>query len=133
MTFKKLIFTVCTIDYWENRCNSRVMKYENVNFVHNDVQSILSSHKISEKYDEQVFYKKTLLKTFVIFTGKHLCQSLMFNKMQARPATSLKRDSNTGVSLTIPGWPLKIHNDFSRFFRDFLGSFPSTELYFHLQ
>ena len=32
---------------------------KNVNFVSEDVQRILSSHKISEKYNEQeVYYKK---------------------------------------------------------------------------
>ena len=47
---------------------------KNVNFVPKDVQRILSSYKISEKYNEQeVFYKKTFLKNFGIFTGKHLC------------------------------------------------------------
>ena len=33
-----------------------------------------------EKYNEQVFYKKAALKTFVIFRGKNLCWSLFFNK-----------------------------------------------------
>ena len=48
------------------------MKY--VNFVPKDVQKVLSSHKISEKYNEQeLLHKKTLLENFAIFTGKHLC------------------------------------------------------------
>ena len=47
---------------------------KNVNFVPKDVQRILSSHKISEKYNKQeVFYKKNFIKDFVIFTRKHLC------------------------------------------------------------
>ena len=29
-----------------------------------------------------VFYEKGVLKNFVKFTGKHLCQSLFFNKGQ---------------------------------------------------
>ena len=54
---------------------------KNVNFVPKDVQRILSSHKISEKYNEQkVFHKKAALKNFAIFTGKHLCWNLFFNK-----------------------------------------------------
>ena len=37
--------------------------------------------KITKKYNEQeVFYKKTVLKNFAIFIGKHLCWSLFFNK-----------------------------------------------------
>ena len=35
----------------------------------------------SEKYNEQkLFNKKAVLKYFVIFTGKHLCWNLFFNK-----------------------------------------------------
>ena len=41
---------------------------KNVNFAPKDVQRILSSHKISEKYNEQeVLYKKAVLK------GLHAC------------------------------------------------------------
>ena len=40
-----------------------------------------------------VFCKKGALENFAKFTGKHLCQSLFFNKV----ATLLKRDSETGV------------------------------------
>ena len=29
----------------------------------------------------EVFYKKVVLKNFAKFTGKHLCQSLVFNKV----------------------------------------------------
>ena len=37
--------------------------------------------KISEKYNEQkVFYKKIVLNNFAIFTEKHLCWYLFFNK-----------------------------------------------------
>ena len=54
---------------------------KNVNLVPGDVQGILSSRKISEKYNEQeVLYKNTVVKNFVIFTGKHLCWSLFFNR-----------------------------------------------------
>ena len=66
---------------------------KNVNFVPKDVKRILSSHKISEKYKEQeVFYrKKKVLKNFRIFTGKHLCCSLLLMKIQAfKPVTLLK-------------------------------------------
>ena len=47
---------------------------KNVNFAPKDVQIILSSHKILEKYDEQkVFRKKAILKNFAIIKRKHLC------------------------------------------------------------
>ena len=44
--------------------------------------------------------KKGVLKNFTKFTGKHLCQSLFFNKVAGlRPATLLKRDSGADVFL----------------------------------
>ena len=55
---------------------------KNVNFVPKDVQIILSSHKISEKYNKQkVFQEKAVLKNFVNFTEKHLCWNPYFNKI----------------------------------------------------
>ena len=40
----------------------------------------------------QVFCEKGALRNFAKFTGKHLCQSLFFNKVAGlRPATLLKR------------------------------------------
>ena len=42
--------------------------------------------------------KKSVLKKFTKFTGKHLCQSLFFNKVaDLRPATLLKKDSGKGA------------------------------------
>ena len=39
----------------------------------------------------EVFSKKDVLKTFAKFTGKHLCQSLFFNKVATATATLLKK------------------------------------------
>ena len=40
----------------------------------------------------EVFCKKGVLKNFAKFTGKHLCQSLFFNKVAGlRPVTLLKK------------------------------------------
>ena len=40
----------------------------------------------------ELFCKKGVLKKFTKFTGKHLCQSLFFNKVASlRPATLLKK------------------------------------------
>ena len=40
----------------------------------------------------KVFCKKGVLRNFAKFTGKHLCQSLFFNKVEGlRPATLLKK------------------------------------------
>ena len=46
--------------------------------------------------------RKSVLRNFAKFTGKHLCQSLFLIKLQVlglRPATLLKRDSGTCVFL----------------------------------
>ena len=46
--------------------------------------------------------KKGVPKNFPNFAGKHLCWSLFLIKLRGfRPATFLKRDSNTGVYLSI--------------------------------
>ena len=45
-----------------------------------------------QKQPPEVFYEKDVLKTFAKFTGKHLCQSLFFNKVAGlRPSTLLKK------------------------------------------
>ena len=47
---------------------------------------------IAQKHFSEVFYKKGVLRYFAIFTGKHLCQSLFFNKIAGlRPATLLTK------------------------------------------
>ena len=45
-----------------------------------------------QKQPPEVFYKKCALRNFGKFTGKHLCQSLFFNKVTSlRPTTLLKK------------------------------------------
>ena len=76
------------------------MKY--VNSVPKDVQRILSSDKMSEKYNEQkVFFKKIVLNNFAIFTGKYLCWWYLFFNKNKKPTTLSKKDSNAGVFLLI--------------------------------
>ena len=54
---------------------------KNINFVPEDNQRILSSHQISENYNQwEVFYIKLSLKYFAIFTGKDLRWSLFLIK-----------------------------------------------------
>ena len=53
-----------------------------------------------QKQSPEVFYKKSVLRNFTKFTEKHLCQSLLFNKVVGlRPATLLKKDFGTDVFL----------------------------------
>ena len=55
-----------------------------------------------QKKPPEVFYKKDVLKSFAIFSGKHLCWSLFLIKLKVfRSATFLKRDSSTGDFLWI--------------------------------
>ena len=49
-----------------------------------------------------VFYEKVFLEIFAKFTGKHLCQSLLLNKVaDLSLQLYFKRDSGTGVFLRI--------------------------------
>ena len=44
--------------------------------------------EIFQKQPHEVFHEKSVLKNFIKFTGKHLYQSLFFNKVAGfRPAT----------------------------------------------
>ena len=54
----------------------------------------------SQKQPPEELCKKTVFKNFAVSTGTHLCLSLFLIKLQTfRPATLLKKDSNTGVFL----------------------------------
>ena len=56
----------------------------------------------SRSNHQKCFIEKPALKNFAIFFGKHLCQCLLLILCQAsRPATLLKRESNTGVPVNI--------------------------------
>ena len=57
---------------------------------------------ISRSSRSQMLFKIGVLKNFALFTGKHLCWSLSLIKLLGwRPATLIKRKSNTGVFLWI--------------------------------
>ena len=50
----------------------------------------------------EVFCRKGVVQNFAIFTGKKLCNSFLLNKVAGlRPATLLKKDFGTGVSLWV--------------------------------
>ena len=54
----------------------------------------------SEAVARRCSVKKVALGNFTKFIGKHLCQSLFFNKVaDLRSATSLKRGSGTDILL----------------------------------
>ena len=63
---------------------------------------IFKKATIIKSSQPEVFCEKDVLRNFAKFTGIHLCQSIFFNKvagLRLRPATILKRDSGTGVSV----------------------------------
>ena len=62
----------------------KITSHLNKNIIH-----LRSSHR-------SFSVKKGVLRNFVKFTGKHLCQSLFFNKVAA-PATLLKKETLTQV------------------------------------
>ena len=54
-----------------------------------------------QKWPPKLFRKKEVLRKFSNFPGRHLCRSLFLIELQTfRPATLLKRDSNTDVFLS---------------------------------
>ena len=58
------------------------------------VVRLLSNYELQKPWSSrpEVFCKKGVLRNFTKFTGKHLCQSLLFNKVAGpRPATLLKK------------------------------------------
>ena len=55
---------------------------------------------LSRSSQQRCSVGKGVLRNSVKFKGKHLCQSLFFNKVAGlRPATSLNRDSSTSLSI----------------------------------
>ena len=44
-------------------------------------KKLLTQISYNQKKPPDVLYKKDVLKNFTKFTGKHLCQSLFFNKV----------------------------------------------------
>ena len=81
------------MDHEGNQSNGK-RNMKNVNFVPKDVQRILSAHEISEKYNEQggVLQKKVVFKNFAIFTSKHLCWILFFNKNAGLQASNFIKE-----------------------------------------
>ena len=73
----------------------------------------------------QMFFKIVVLKNFASFTGRHLCWSLFLIKLQAwRPATLLKRDSNTTTFFTGHLWWLLLYEKQSTLFNSLSASVP---------
>ena len=73
----------------ENKAIVQEIWSTSILYLPRDVQGILSSYKISEKYNEQtLFHKKAVFKNFAIFTRKRMCRNLCFNKNAGLKACS---------------------------------------------
>ena len=90
--------------YFSKTFNIKVWMSERLFFLYHNLFIVLTTslfwmHRSSRS---QMFFKIVVLKNFAKFTRKHLCWSLFSIKLQAlRPATLLKRDSDTGAFLWI--------------------------------
>ena len=73
------------IDY-----HSNIILFVNIDFRY--FMGRMSAEKYRSSRPE-AFYKNGVLRNFAKFTGKHLCQSLFFNKVAG------EKDSGTGVFL----------------------------------
>ena len=63
-------------------------------FDHVQPKTLISLYRYSDFRSSrpEEFYKKGILRSFIKFTGKHLCHSLFFNKVAGlRPSTLLKK------------------------------------------
>ena len=85
------------------------LKIKKNSFTHPPSCILLSlSQNTSRSSRPEVFCKKDVLRNFAKFTGKHLCQSLFFNKVAGlRPATLLKKRL----------WHRSFHANFAKFLR----------------
>ena len=72
-------------------------------FLPSTAETVSDISELSRSSRPKVFFKKGILKNFAKVTGKHLYQSLFFNKVaELKPATLFKKiDSDTGVFLWI--------------------------------
>ena len=97
----------CSSNQWRGTKIKKIIVDNTLNFVHSLlIHPIFITLTIMTQPPEQNSRKATggVLNIFANLTGKHLCWSLFFTKLQAfRHAILLKGDSYTGVFL----WDLK--------------------------
>ena len=55
--------------------------FDKWNFILLHVRKLARKYEYTQKQPPEVFCKKGVLRNFAKFTGKHLCQSLFFNKV----------------------------------------------------
>ena len=100
---RRMVCSVLEINVcWQDLQEIIIYKTINKNFTAINKGYFKSDYNPFQKQPPEVFYKKAVLKSSAIFSGKHLCWSLFLIKLKVfRSATLLKRDSNTGNFLWI--------------------------------
>ena len=81
------------------RCD-QISDYKHDIYLYGKISTELLAQAATRISRSEIYFKLGVLENFTTFTGKHLCWNLFWIKLQAlTPATLLKRDFNTGVSL----------------------------------
>ena len=100
----KWTFAVILNKRIDNLCCESISTKLSAYFVSPSNKCCLAMHTIPLflKQPPEVFCKKGIFRNFLNFTGKHLCQSLFFIKLQSwSQKLYWKRDSSTAVFLWI--------------------------------
>ena len=79
--------TIKAVDYFHKK---PLIRYLTVFWIRLCVKLSEISRCTWQKQPPEVFYKKGVLKNFAKFTGKHLCQTLFFNKVAGRRCSVTK-------------------------------------------
>ena len=92
--------TVSRMQFCSGRCRHDWL------WTRSKLRQIQFFHPLARSSHRKCFIKKTVLKNFAIFAGKHLCQSLYLTKL--RPTTSLKACSFIKKRLQHRCFPMNI-------------------------
>ena len=61
--------------------NEMRVSFKYSNSLRNTITKSVKTRRFSVSWKKEVFYEKGVLKNFVKYAGKHLCQGLFFNKV----------------------------------------------------
>ena len=82
----------CILLFFVTFCNYQHIQEKKTIEMRQSIYHLLTSFVFSQKPPELFFFKKVVHKNFAKFPGKHLCQSLFFNKVAGEtPSTLLKK------------------------------------------
>ena len=90
---RNLLHNLCHSIFQFKQSIPRKATFSSKYFKYGDALPFLNTSQYLEAATRGVLQKKGVLKNFVKLTGKHMCQSLFFDKV------IIKRDSGTGIFL----------------------------------